>query len=343
METVLVTGAAGFIGRSLVKQLLDDQYKVIGLDNLSFSNKDQLFEHKNMEWVYGDTRDFHLVSRLVSRSDRIIHLAAPSSFIMHVENDLDACNFTMMGFKTIMEALKLHKKKKIVWASTSAVYEEWARKPRVPFREDLPINPPDSKAGCKHWCELEAERYSNREGIVSVAFRPFSVYGVGEHTKGGYANVTSLFTWTMMEGLNPVVWSPGTQTRDLIFVDDAARAFKMAMEDDSLKTGVFNLGFGVEHAFIEIIELIAQKLLVDPHDFNIELVEVPIDIYAQRLWSDNTKLRQVLKFEPKIDLGKGIEMIIEATKRLPADLRAKLAKDQYYFRKLEPRKMVPLL
>lgn len=334
--TVLVTGGAGFIGRSLVRQLAEDGYVVHVLDNFKFSNQSQLFNHPMVSWHEGSTLDQEIVDRLVGMTDHVIHLAAPSSFIMHEENDADACQFTLVGFKRVMEAMRKHGKRKIVWASTSAVYEEWGKPPRVPFHEGLPIFPPDSKAGCKWWCEQEAERYVNRFGFTSIAFRPFSVYGVGEHTKGGYANVTSLFVWAMMSGHDPVVWGDGSQTRDFIFVDDAARAFKIAMERDDLSGHVvLNLGFGEEHSFLDVLRIVGEELGVTP---NPQFVDIPIQIYAHRLLSDNSRLKEILGFCPEVDLRSGIKKIIEATKNLSDEDRKELGLDlaQNYFRKLRP-------
>ena len=332
MKKVLVTGGAGFIGRSVVN-LLQDNYKVTILDNFSFSNEDQLGDHTNVAKVKGDTRDWPLVCSLVEATDYIIHLAAPSSFLMHEENDLQACDFTMMGFKTIMEAMRKYKKPKIVWASTSAVYEEWNKEPRVPFKEDMELSPPDSKAGCKHWCELEAERYSRRYGINSIAFRPYSVYGEGEHTKKGYANVTSLFTWALMGGNNPVVWGDGKQTRDFIYVTDVAKAFVLAMESD-INTDVFNLGFGIEHTFNDVINIASKQLNTAANPI---FVDVPIQIYAHRLWADTNKIESVLKFKPEISLESGIQKIIQATNNLPKSLidDLKLFDQQMYFEGLK--------
>lgn len=330
---ILVTGAAGFIGRSVVNMLADRGYSVMALDNFRFSNKDQVPRRSGVAWMDGDTRDFGLVSKLVESADGIIHLAAPSSFLMHEENDLEACGFTLMGFKTVMEAAKKHGHKKVVWASTSAVYEEWQKAPRVPFHEALPIDPPDSKAGCKWWCEQEAERYRTRYGIEYVAFRPFSVYGVGEHTKLGYANVTSLFTWAMMAGKQPVVWGDGTQTRDFIFVEDVARAFVMALEKEDVPSGAYNLGMGVEHTFNQVIDIAAAQLgfAAQPHYVDFEL-----QIYALRLWADMTKTHQVLGFTPQISLDEGIALIIEATNALAPAVRDQLnlGMQQMYFESL---------
>lgn len=333
---VLVTGGAGFIGRSLVEQLANDGYLVTALDSYHFSNQSQLFNHPAVDWLEGDTRDKELVLGLVDAADHIIHLAAPSSFIMHEEDDLQACTFTLIGFKTIMEAMRRCGKRKIVWASTSAVYELWNQPPRVPFHEGLSIDPPDSKAGCKSWCEQEAKRYATRFGFTSIAFRPFSVYGKGEHTKGGYANVTSLFVWAMMAGYDPIIWGDGSQTRDFIYVDDAARAFKMAMENDTLTGHIpLNLGFGVDHSFLDVVRMIGEELGVEPVP---QFVEIPIQIYAHLLLSDNTKLERTLGFKPEIDLRSGIRRIIEATRALPSETKSQLKLDlqQCYFKKLRP-------
>lgn len=334
--SVLVTGGAGFIGRSLVQQLADDGYGVMALDSFHFSNQSQLFDHPRVSWVEGDTRNYELVLGLVDAADHIIHLAAPSSFIMHEENDLQACTFTLIGFKTVMEAMRKSGKRKIVWASTSAVYETWKGDSRVPFHEDLPIDPPDSKAGCKWWCEQEAKRYATRFGFTSIAFRPFSVYGKGEHTKGGYANVTSLFVWAMMAGYDPIVWEDGSQTRDFIYVDDAARAFKMAMEDDKLSGHVsLNLGFGVDYSFLDVVRIIGEELGVEPKP---QFVPIPIQIYAHLLLSDNSKLERELGFKPEIDLRSGIRRIIEATNALPDQVKEELnlKVQQHYFESLRP-------
>jgi len=201
------------------------------------------------------------------------------------------------------------------------------------FKEDLEISPPDSKAGCKHWCELEAARYSQRYGITSIAFRPYSVYGEGEHTKKGYANVTSLFTWALMGGNRPVVWGDGSQTRDFIYVTDVARAFVMAMES-SLPTSVFNLGYGVEHTFKDVIKIASKLLGVESSPI---FVDIPIQIYAHRLWSDTAKIEKELRFKPEVTLEMGIEKIIQATNKLPKSIISdlKLFDQQLYFEGLK--------
>jgi nucleoside-diphosphate-sugar epimerase len=321
---LLVTGGAGFIGRSLVRLLAERGDTVVVLDSYRFSQQSQVKKHPNITWVQGDTREKEHVFALVKGCDAVMHLAAPSSFLMHVEDDLEACSFTMMGFKTVMEAVRNAGIKKVVWASTSAVYEGHD----VPYTEDMVLAPPDSKAGCKVWCEQEAQRYSDRFDITCIGMRPYSVYGKGEHTKRGYANVISLFAWAMMNGRQPVLWGDGSQTRDYIYVEDAARAFIAALDAD-IPTQCLNVGTGIETTFNEVVTMIGEELGIEPKP---TFVPIPIKIYALRLWADMTRVKSVLNFEPRITVREGVRRVIEYAKTLP--LQTELAEDQMYFKSL---------
>lgn len=332
MSKIFLTSGAGFIGRCLVKMLADQGHKVTALDNLRFCNQCQLFEHKNVEWVSGDTRDWNLVYSLVKGKDAVIHLAAPSSFLMHEENDLEACNFTLMGFKTVMEAVRREGIPKVVWESTSAVYEG----NEVPYYENMVLNPLDNKAGCKLFCEQEARRYSERYGITCIGMRSFSVYGAGEHTKGGYANIVSLFSWAMLSNETPVLSGDGSQTRDYIFVEDAARAFVLALEKD-IETQELNVGYGVENTFNGIVDLINEELgtKITP-----KYVPVPIEIYVHRLWADMSKTEKVLGFKPKVDLKEGVKRVIDFIRALKNS--NELSYFQNYYKKLENQILVTI-
>lgn len=338
---VFVTGGAGFIGRVLVRMLVQAGHQVVSLDSLRFTEADRkdpkLFPQGSVDWIWGDTRNLELLTSLIPGCDAVIHLAAPSSMIMHLENDVEACEFTLMGFKKVMETARVAGIRHVVWASTSAVYEGNS----FPYREDMPLDPPDSKAGCKKFCEEEARRYFQRFGMNFVAMRPFSVYGMGEHTKRGYANTTSLFCWAMMGGEQPIVWGDGTQTRDYIYVEDVARAFLMALEAlvaGKIKgTEEFNLGTGVETTFNDVIRIIGEELGIKPQP---RYVERPrrVDIYAERLLADTAKIERVLAFKPVVDVREGVSRVIAATQALPQEVQQKLVRQQYYCFGLDDKK-----
>ncbi|GLF96869.1 NAD-dependent epimerase/dehydratase family protein [Streptomyces yaizuensis] len=305
---ILVTGGAGFIGRNMIRGLLDDGYTITSLDNYKIGG----WEHvpaslrDHVEWVEGDTRDLELLTKTVRGKDAVLHLAAPSSFLMYEEDPVDGASVTTHGFLNVLEAMRRGDVGKLVYASTSAVYEGNP----VPYTEGMELAPPDLKALSKKWNEEVARQYSERYGMTAIGMRPFSVYGHDEFSKGGYANVISLFVWAVLHDVTPVVWGDGRQTRDFIYVEDAGRAFQRALECE-LPTQEFNVGTGVETTFSEVLAMIGEELgrPVAPR-----YVDVPIAIYAERLWADITRARDVLGFRHRIDVREGVRRVIEAAR-----------------------------
>lgn len=324
---VLVTGGAGFIGRNMIAQMVQDGYTITALDNYKIGGKEFLADDikDQVNWVEGDSRDYPLVAELSKGKDGIIHLAAPSSFLMYEEDPTDGASVTTQGFLNILEAVRRNDVGKLVYASTSAVYEGNP----VPYTEEMTLVPPDLKALSKKWNEEAAQQYADRYGITAIGLRPFSVYGHDEFSKGGYANVISLFVWAALSGATPVVWGDGQQTRDFIYVTDAARAFQLALEQD-LKTQEFNVGTGLETTFNRTLHLIGAELGVE---LTPRYVPTPIAIYAERLWADTRKAENLLGFHPSVTVEEGVRRVI-ASAREYSDRWPKLGTQQMYFETL---------
>jgi len=307
-KNVLVTGGAGFIGRNMIRGMLGDGYHITSLDNFKIGGwehiPDDIRDH--VEWVQGDTRNIDLLMQIVKGKDSVIHLAAPSSFLMYEEDPVGGASVTTHGFINLLEAMRRQGLGKLVYASTSAVYEGNP----VPYVEGMELSPPDLKALSKKWNEEVARQYSERYGITAIGMRPFSVYGHDEFSKGGYANVISLFVWAVLNDVIPVVWGDGRQTRDFIYVEDAGRAFQAALERD-LATQEFNVGTGVETSFNEVLSLIGEEL---GKEIEPRFVDVPITIYAQRLLADVSRAVEVLGFQHEVDVREGIRRVIKAAR-----------------------------
>ncbi|MFC3995237.1 NAD-dependent epimerase/dehydratase family protein [Nocardiopsis sediminis] len=328
-KKILVTGGAGFIGRNMIRGMLRDGYTVSSLDNFKIGGSRHIPGdiRDHVEWVEGDTRDLDALLPLVKGKDAVIHLAAPSSFLMYEEDPVEGASVTTHGLLNVLESMRRNDIGKLVYASTSAVYEGNP----VPYVEEMELIPPDLKALSKKWNEEAARQYSQRYGMTAIGLRPFSVYGHDEFSKGGYANIISLFAWAMLEGLKPVVWGDGNQTRDFIYVEDAGRAFQTALERD-LPTQEFNVGTGVETTFNEVLSMIGDELgrQVEP-----EYVGVPIAIYAERLWADTARAVDVLGFRHEIDVREGVRRVVGAARRAQDTQRwSELPNAQMYFETL---------
>jgi len=327
MRKILVTGASGIIGMSVVKNLLNrgSDYYVHALANYN-NDLFTTLDKNRFSFVQGDCRQYSLIDSLIADSDAVIHLAAPASFLMYKEKPIESTIDTIQIFLNIMESMKKHRVNKIVHASTSAVYEGLS----LPYKETMAIDPPELKSLSKKTNEDIGRIYSSAYGITSIAMRPMSVYGDDEGKKGGYANVISLFVWAMVGGKVPVIWGDGNQTRDFIHADDAAEAFCLALEKD-IPTQPINVGTGVETSFNKIVETINS---LRKTDLKPKYIDVPIDVYAKRLLSDNAVLKKELGFEPKISIREGVERVIKKAE-LKTETDKDLSSQQMYFETLK--------
>lgn len=315
MRRILVTGGAGFIGRRTVLALAKQGHEVYVYDSMQLGSTNEFKPlTTKIHTIRGDMRDYSGLEKVVKRADQVLHLAAPSSFLMYEERPIDAATITYVGFLNLIEAVRRSNKNRLVFASTSAVYEGLP----TPWREDMNCFPPDLKALSKLQNEQIAKQYGDRYGLKTVALRPLSVYGVGEYTKKGYANVISLFVWAMINGERPIVWGDGTQTRDFVYVDDCAdttiRILEYNWNEQSSNFEIFNVGTGRATSFNDVVRLINGQLGTD---LSPTYVEVPLKIYAKEICGDTTKVRQLLGWEAKITVKDGIGKIIENARKEP--------------------------
>jgi nucleoside-diphosphate-sugar epimerase len=318
VRQVLITGGAGFIGRRLARLFLDRGVGVCVFDTeATLAGAPPADLPPDVERTAGDTKDREAVFQAVGAVDAVVHLAAGSSFLQYEVDPINETVNVVHGFLNVLEAVKQHRVSRFVYASTSAVYEGNA----VPYREDMRLTPPDHKALAKKHCEELAALYRQRYKVRSVGVRPFSVYGPGEHSKKGMANVLSLFTWAMLNKKRPRVWKPGSQTRDFICVDDVAKIFYHCATR-GFAHPIVNAGTGTQTSFNKVIRLIRKELGYGPVP---EYVSKPkaVTVYATRLQA-NTELQCEMKIE-LTPIEKGIRQVIDAAESLPKDIRDELA------------------
>jgi nucleoside-diphosphate-sugar epimerase len=298
----LVTGGAGFIGSNLVEDLVDKNHEVIVLDDLSTGNEQNLSRIRDKINFYEDTiENFSLVKDISQNVDYIFHHAAISSslLIQTKEQKERALSVNVKGLMNVLEAARLNAVKRVIYASSSVVYGQTQGK----LKENMNPNPLNFYAALHIANESIARVYSHEYGVETVGLRYMSVYGPHEEFKKKCANVVSQFLWEMMRKEQPEIYGHGVQSRDFVYVKDVSMANQLAMRYE--KTTDLN-------ELIRILNLIVRTNISGRY------VENPIKNYLKSQCADITKIKQVLGFEPKFDLEKGVKelFVLKSTKSL---------------------------
>jgi UDP-glucose 4-epimerase len=347
---ILVTGGAGFIGsnlaNSLVHETKNSQYpakqqlksqglnhvngernnksnEVIALDDLSLGTPSNL--SKEVRFVKGSVMDYDLVLELSKDCDYIFHQAALSSSPMFLDDPRKGVDTNVMGFMNIMESAKRNKVKRVIYASSSSIYNGLS----TPYRESVNVAPKTFYESSFYCREVVAQTYNLEYGVESIGLRYFSVYGPNERHKGRFANNISQFIWDMAEKQkSPIIYGDGTQTRDFTFIDDVVLANILAMgkqtasesnDNDNVKEyrrnnnlgsgfGIYNIGTGIQTAFNSVIEIINKSLGTDIRP---TYKKNPINNYVHHTLADISLARLELGYEPKWgNVESGIKQLI---------------------------------
>ncbi len=242
IEKALVTGGAGFIGSNLVDALLREGAAVKVLDNLSTGRSENLEHVKGqIEFKQGDIRDFDTVQAMCDGCDVVFHQAAVVSVPQTVEDPLMSAAVNDMGTLHVLEAARLANVKRVVLASSCAVYGD---DPELPKQEHMLVRPQSPYAVQKYTNELNAGLYFDLYGLETVCLRYFNVFGPRQDPSSAYSGVISIFMASAAQERQPVVYGDGGQYRDFVFVNDVVSANLLAATADKVGGGVFNIGTG---------------------------------------------------------------------------------------------------
>ncbi len=296
----LVTGGAGFIGSNLARRLLD-LGEVTVVDNLMLGCKENVPEAA--EFIHGSVMDEALVDKVIEGCDCVFHQAAHSSSPMFLGSPQRGVQENTIGFMNVMSAAVRSGVKRVVFASTSSMY---SGNP-TPYNEDMHVGANTFYEASFRCREIIARTYFRFYNLSSVSLRYFSVYGPYEAHKGRFANNVNQFLCCMKQGIRPIVYGDGTQTRDFIHVDDVVQANILAMKCQE-GFEIFNIGTGVETSFNELVSLLCTVLNKGAKDV---YIENPVKNYVMHTVADMTKSRRILGFESTIGLKEGIKRLVE--------------------------------
>ena len=329
-KTVLVTGAAGFIGSNLVKRLFKDveHIKVIGFDNISdyydvnikYERLKEI-EALNRDWVFvkGNLADKACLDQVFADYEPavVVNLAAQAGVRYSITNPESYLESNLVGFFNILEACRHHQVEHLVYASSSSVY---GSNKKVPYSTDDKVdNPVSLYAATKKSNELMAHAYSKLYNIPSTGLRFFTVYGPAGRPDMAYFG----FTNKLREGKTIQIFNYGNCKRDFTFVDDivegVVRIMQHAPEKQNGPDGlpippykVYNIGNNSPSNLLDFVtilqeELIAAKVLPADYDFesHTELVPMqPGDVPVT--YADTTPLEQDFGFKPSTTLRTGL-------------------------------------
>ena len=303
-ETVAVTGAAGFIGRWVVRELLERGYSVRGVDNLSngsMRNIREFEEHDSFSFQEGDVRTDDAIDWLFGEDvDACIHLAAEIDVHESLEDPAAHFEANVVGTQTVLEACRTHDTR-LGLVGTCRVYD--VAESDGGIDESHPLKPASPYAGSKLAGEVLAEGYHHGYGLPIVTLRPFNTYGPYQKT-GMAGGVVSIFTERDLSGEPLKIFGDGTQSRDLLYARDCARFIVEGTFCDAAVGEVLNAGTCVDISINDLAELIASE------ETSIEHVEHHHpQSEVQTLRCDPSKAQEMLGWEPEVSLEEGIDRL----------------------------------
>lgn len=304
----LVTGGAGFIGSNLCEAILNLDYKVRCLDDLSTGkqkNVDLFASNENYEFIKGDIKDLDTCMKACEGVDYVLHQAAWGSVPRSIEMPLFYCANNINGTLNMLEAARQNKVKKFVYASSSSVYGDEPVLPKKEGREGNLLSPyAVSKRADEEW----AKQYTRHYGLDTYGMRYFNVFGRRQDPNGAYAAVIPKFIKQLMKGERPTINGDGKQSRDFTYIENVIEAnLKACLASHEAAGEAFNIAYGGREYLIDIYYGLCDALgvKIEPN-FGPDRAG---DIKHSN--ADISKAKSMLGYDPDWSFERGIKAAIE--------------------------------
>lgn len=335
---ILITGTAGFIGFHLTRKLLQENYEIIGLDNVNdyydVSLKlDRLKEtgieeaktgelvtssaNKKYRFIKTDLENRPVVETLFNNEkfDVVINLAAQAGVRYSLENPHSYIKSNIIGFLNILEGCRHNNVSHLIYASSSSVY---GSNKQMPFKvSDVVDHPVSLYAASKKSNELMAHTYSHLFGLSTTGLRFFTVYGPW----GRPDMALFIFTKAMLDGKPINVFNYGKMARDFTYIDDIVEGLKRLIpkspdqqkrstdnsDESEAPYQLFNIGYGSPVKLMDFIREIEENLGIEANKnlMSIQPGDVP------KTWSDTSKLQELTGFSPQVSVKEGVKKFVE--------------------------------
>lgn len=310
--TILVTGAAGFIGSYVAHALLDAGHEVVGIDNfndyypfaLKEARHERLEQREGYVGIRADLSDHEALEQVFAGHDidRVCHLAAQAGVRYSLQNPRAYGQSNLTGHLNILECCRHHEVDRLVYASSSSVY---GGNEKVPFSESDKVDHPVSLyAATKKANELMAHSYTHLYGFQTIGLRFFTVYGPWGRPDMAYW----LFTDAMLAGRSIKVFNHGDMKRDFTYIDDIVAGVLASLFSDGLAPyEIFNLGNNQPERLMDMIGYLGEALGVEPEMDMLPMQpgDVPIT------FADIGHAKNKLGYQPTTSLQDGLSQFAD--------------------------------
>ena len=306
MGKYLVTGAAGFIGRSIAAALLARGESVRGVDNFATGKRSNLIGLEAMEFVEGDLSDAMVCERVVAGVEIIFHEAALPSVPRSVEDPISTNTACVDATLQLLWAAKKAGVRRVVYAASSSAYGDTPTLPKHEAMLPAPISP---YAVAKLSCELYMQSFWRVYGLETVCLRYFNVFGPYQDPTSFYSGVLAKFCTRMMAGETPTIFGDGSQSRDFTYIENTVGGNLLAAEAPAERVAgrVMNMATGSRITLNDVVEELrgitgyAGEVIYGPErngDIKHSLADIGL-------------AKELLGYEPVVDFREGLKRTVD--------------------------------
>ncbi len=308
LNKVLVTGGAGFIGSHIVDTLIENDYDVIVVDDLSSGKLENI--NKKADFYLCDISSKTILQDVFeeTRPDYVVHHAAQATVIKSMSDPVSDVLVNVVGTLNLLELSKEFNIVKFIYAGSGGT--AYGNPCYVPCDENHPVNPISPYGISKHAVEHYLNFYYDQYGLDYISFRYPNIYGERQDplTEAG---VISIFAKQMLKNKEVIIYGNGLQSRDFVYVKDIARANLLALESNNIPSGIYNLGWGEGTTINMVYETLNQIIKYKKNPVN--KPERKGEVY--RTFLDAEKFRKYTWWKPEVSLSMGCMYVVDWMKR----------------------------
>ena len=317
MEKVLVTGGAGFIGSNLCEYLLENNHRVVCLDNFATGKIENILHlveryPDQFQLIVGDIRNLSDCNKAVDGVDYVLHEAALGSVPRSIKDPITTNEVNVSGFLNMLVASRDAGVKRFIYAASSSTYGDSESLPKV---EDVIGKPLSPYAITKYVNELYADVFARTYGMETIGLRYFNVFGRRQDPNGAYAAVIPLFVKQLMTYESPVINGDGEYSRDFTYIDNVIQMNELALTTQNSKAvnQVYNTAYGERTTLNQLVNYLKESLsALDPKIAEVEVVHGPnrLGDIPHSLASVD-KAKEFLNYNPQFSLKAGLEEAVK--------------------------------